>query len=233
MRVFTLLSIVFLSASALLAANPASGITGEYLETRSCDIYTGPCFANSEMNLSGKEAMMVWSIREGSWKGADLSGLNVLAVVKTDGTLGNLKYEPRSGEAVLIVDEKANPLQKEALADLARNLSGNLISKVVSVHSAPIEARLGTCAKLGCASVKAGDLVEITTSCMSTKHDICGNEETFYPPLSKVEGAYPVFTEMARFESSDLNVKWQIAGKRSAFLAKFSTPSDASRIALR
>jgi hypothetical protein len=181
------------------------------------------------MNLAGKEGMMVWSVREGAWKGTKLDGLRVVAVVKANGTLGDLKFEPRSADAVLIVDAKADAKQKEALTDFARAMSGKLIAKVVEVKTAPIEAKLATCTKLGCASVKAGNLVKISTSCLGGKHDVCGNEETFYPPLSKVEGAYPVFTDVASFTGQGLGCTWQMAGKRNAFLASFSTASAPER----
>src|SRR3954471_13350519 len=106
MKFFAVASLLI--ASTALAGLPASKISGDYLEVRSCDVYTGPCFANSEMGLTGKEGMLVWSIRDGAWNGVDLSGLNVMAIVKVDGTLGDLKYQPRSGDAVLIVDAKAD-----------------------------------------------------------------------------------------------------------------------------
>src|SRR2546423_11941533 len=102
-------------ATAFAGKQLTPTISGDYLEVRSCDVYTGPCFANAEMNLTGKEGMMLWSVGEGSWNGVSLSGLSVMAVVRTDGTLGDLKYEPRSGNAVLIVDAKADAKQKEAL----------------------------------------------------------------------------------------------------------------------
>jgi hypothetical protein len=89
----------------------------------------------------------------------------------------------------------------------------------------PIEASIATCSKQGCASVKAGNLAEISTSCLGSKHDICGNESAFYPPLVKVDGAYPVLTDLATFTGKGLDCTWQIAGKRSAFIAKFSAPS--------
>src|SRR6185503_13113831 len=76
-------------AALLLSVPPASagladdksalGISGRYLEVRSCDVYTGPCFANAEMGLDGKEAILVWSVREGAWRGTDLKGLSVIA----------------------------------------------------------------------------------------------------------------------------------------------------------
>jgi hypothetical protein len=229
MKIWISVSMLVFAATAAPAGGPAPAISGDYLEVRSCDVYTGSCFANSEMNLAGREGMLFWSVREGAWNGTRLDGLGVLAVVKADGTLGDLKYQPRSGDAVLIVDARADAKQKEALADFARTMAGKLIVKVVDVTSAPIEAKLATCSNLGCASVKAGALVEIATSCLGGKHDICGNEETFYPPLSKVDGAYPVFTDVAAFTGTGLDCTWQIAGKRSAFLASFSTASAPER----
>src|SRR3954447_12087071 len=101
-----------LTASPLTTTQPAPEISGGYLEVRSCDVYTGPCFANGEMGLAGKEAVMVWSISQGSWNGVALDGLNVIAVVKTDGTMGDLHYQPMSGPAVLITDKKADAKQK-------------------------------------------------------------------------------------------------------------------------
>jgi hypothetical protein len=101
-------------------------------------------------------------------------------------------------------------------------MAGKLIARTVAVRTEPIQAKMGKCSQGGCASVTAGNLVEISTSCLSGKHDICGNEETFYPPLSKVDGAAAAFTNVATFTGTGLDVTWQISGKRSAFLASFS-----------
>ena len=39
----------------VLVAAPvsAASITGQYVEARTCDVYTGPCFANADTGLSG------------------------------------------------------------------------------------------------------------------------------------------------------------------------------------
>src|SRR6187200_795759 len=94
--IFTPLSILCLAVSTSFSGNTVPTISGDYLEVRSCDVYTGSCFANSEMNLAGKEATLFWSVREGTWKGTKLNGLGVMAVIQADGTLGDLKYEPRT-----------------------------------------------------------------------------------------------------------------------------------------
>jgi hypothetical protein len=214
---------LMLAATPVFATKPnVPAISGDYLEVRSCDVYTGPCFANAEMGLSGKEGMLVWSVREGAWNGVKLDGLNVIAVVRTDGTLGDLHYQPRSGKAVLVVDAAATQKQRDALVDFARAMAGGLIREVAEVKTAPMQVALGTCDGRGCASVKAGDLVQITTRCLGSKDHLCGNEETFYPPLTKVTDAYPVFTELASFEGRGLNLTWAMVEKRNAFLGHFA-----------
>ena len=210
-------------STALLAAPDAKpSITGDYLEVRSCDVYTGPCFANAEMGLTGKEGILVWSVREGSWRGTELNGLSVIAVVRTDGTLGDQYYQPRSGKAVLVVDEKANSIQRAALADMAQALSGKLIKEVIQVKSSKMDVAIGTCAKAGCSKVNAGDLVEISTRCLGGKDHLCGNEDAYYPPLTKVNGAYPAFTEVAAYTGNGLNATWELVGTRSAYLGSFT-----------
>jgi len=107
----TVLSLIALTAFASTPSTPT--VSGDYLEVRSCDVYTGPCYANAEMNLSGKEGILLWSVREGSWNGTPVGGLSVIAVVCTEGTLGDLSYQPHAGKAVLIIDEKADAQQRE------------------------------------------------------------------------------------------------------------------------
>ena len=123
---------------------------------------------------------------------------------------------------MLIVDARANSEQRVALTDLACSLAGKLIKEVVEIKTSRIEVALGTCAKAGCASVKAGSLVEISTRCLGGKDHLCGNEQTFYPPLTDVKDAYPVYMELAAYRGNGLNLTWEWTGQRSAFLASFA-----------
>ena len=59
-----LLAIV--AVSVVTPAISAGEITGFYMETRTCQVYTGPCFANAEVGLSGKNAIMAWSVKNGA-----------------------------------------------------------------------------------------------------------------------------------------------------------------------
>jgi hypothetical protein len=212
----------WLSFAAIAGDTTAQTIRGDYLEVRSCDVYTGACVANSEMGLTGKEAMLVWSIKEGSWQGVTLDGLSIVAVVRADGTLGDLNAYPRTGRAVLIVDAKANSAQQEALKDFARSQGGNLTKEIAATKSAAIDVKFGSCTSGACATVKAGDLVEISTQCLGGKDHLCGNEENYYPPLTPAHHAFTAYTELAKFTGSDLNVTWSLTGKRSSYVGAFS-----------
>lgn len=210
------------ATSAWAAKTLTPAISGDYLEVRSCNVYTGHCVGNSEMNLSGREGILVWTVREGAWNGTPLNGLSVIAVLQTDGTLGDLNVEPRASKAVLIVDAKASTKQRTALTDFARSMAGSLIRQVAAVKTSTIEVSSGTCTGSGCAAVKAAGLVEISTQCLAGKHLLCGNEETFYPPMTSVQGAYPAYTQVAAYKGSGLDVTWETHDLSSAFLATFS-----------
>ena len=75
--------LAFLAIGLLLfsLAAVAQQIQGDYIETRSADVYTGECFANGEMNLVGNEAILGWHVAKGSWNGVALDNASIVAVV--------------------------------------------------------------------------------------------------------------------------------------------------------
>ena len=88
---------LFLVLIALLggvATAADAQIRGDYLEVRTANVFVGPCVANGEVNLVGKEAILAWRVREGSWEDTAVQGLSVVAVVRADATLG----DPFGGE---------------------------------------------------------------------------------------------------------------------------------------
>src|SRR5881397_2739036 len=91
MKVFVpmFLALLLLSVSAF-----AGQINGDYVETRSADVYTGPCFANAESGLVGDQATLAWRIRNGEWNGVSLDNLSVVAVTRASATLGDPYHNP-------------------------------------------------------------------------------------------------------------------------------------------
>lgn len=213
----------------LLLGSPIAAISGDYLEARTSDVYTGPCFANGEVNLAGREAVVAWRVEEGSWKGVAVNGLSVVAAVRAAATLGDPFANPYPARAVVVVDERATPEQRDALVGFAREMAGDLLANVVSVETAPIEMAVveGHADHAGhtgggSATLKAGDLIELRTRGLNHDDHLCGNEEVYYSPLATVEGAVPAVTLAHTFRGKGLGMTWSSPDKRSAFVGRFS-----------
>src|SRR5437868_4059344 len=112
--------VFFFAVALLLLTSPlyAAGITGQYVEARTCDVWTAPCFANADVNLTGKHAVLAWKVDKGQLGDVNLDGLSIVAVVAASDTLGLEQTGP--AKAVLIVDAKANASQRAALQRLAQ-----------------------------------------------------------------------------------------------------------------
>jgi len=94
--------------AAALPAAAADSVTGTYMESRTCQVYTGPCFANAETALAGREAMMAWNIETGKQNNVDLTGLSVVMVVRGNDTLAYQGVaDPKELKSAIIVDAKA------------------------------------------------------------------------------------------------------------------------------
>ncbi len=214
-RTLALATLALLGACAPLSA---AGLTGQYIEARTCDVWTGPCFANAEMNLGGKHAILGWKVEKGSLDDVRLDGLGVVAVVAASDTLGLTQTGP--ARAVLIVDQKANAAQREALVRLARREGGDLVKNVVAVRSAAIELDTCGCPEGGCGTLRAGD-ARIQTRCLGSHDKICGNESAFYPPLVRHVKVKPALAVEHTFTGKGVHETWEDSGRRGAYLGSF------------
>lgn len=195
-------------------------VNGDYVESRSADVYTGQCFANGEVGLSGDEAILAWHIRSGSWEGVKLDGFSVVAAVKANATLGDPYADPYPAKSVLIVDQRANAKEREALAAFAKHMSGRLLANVVSVVSAPVEFQVHA-EHHGSVFLKAGDLLTVQTRSINDHDHLCGNESTFYQPLTPVSHAMPAVAMTDSYNGRSLGRTWTLHDKRSAFVGTF------------
>ncbi|MCH7908328.1 MAG: DUF1326 domain-containing protein [Candidatus Hydrogenedentes bacterium] len=200
----------------------APTIEGNYVEVRSCDVYTGYCFVNAELGLTGEEAILTWDITKGSWDNVDLSGLQVIAVIRASATLGDRDHDALPAKSVVILDRDASDRQREALLSFVREMAGPLVNDIVRVDTLDIDVAMDSCTEEVCATVKAGDTVNIVTRCIDSGDKVCGNEEAYFAPLTDVQNARVHFTERDRFAGKGLGVTWDGSGRRSAYLATFS-----------
>src|SRR5262245_54950600 len=157
------LSFVLLAVLALALPAGAAEIEGDYLETRSADVWTGPCFANGETGLVGREAILAWRVEKGAWQGVALDGLSVVGVVKANATLGDPLASPYPAKAVMIVDAKATTDQRAALVAFAQEMGGGILDTVVRTEVAPIAMNVTRSHHDAHGTLQAGELAQIET----------------------------------------------------------------------
>jgi len=196
-------------------------IRGDYLETRSADIYTGSCFANGEVNLVGNQAILAWHVESGTWNGVGLAGLTVAAAVRARATLGDPYADPYPAQAVLIVDEQANDQQRTALIAFAQHMAGELLRNIEQVIYSPMELAVNH-EKHGAAVLRAGRFATVHTRSLNEGDHLCGNEATFYPPLTETTHAMPAVAITDSYRGPGLGTDWELHGKRSAFVGTFA-----------
>jgi hypothetical protein len=229
-----------LSALSLLligfgvATASAAEIRGDYIEARTADVFTGPCFSNAEVFIDGNRAVMAWKVTEGSWSGVDLSGLCVAAAV--DGTTTFSQDQPERARSVVIVDARADNRQREALLDMAKKLGGARLSRIAKVTSAHMSLKLEEHARPDAeaahathgmpysprASFWAAGLAKIVTRPLDERDHACGNEVIAYPPLSQGVSAQPAYTLGHTFKGQGLDGSWEDPNCRSSFVGHFA-----------
>ena len=218
---FRKLAVLVLALSLITLSAAAQQIRGDYIETRSADVYTGQCFANGEVNLVGNEAILAWRVQDGSWDGVSLSGLAIAAAVRAKATLGDPYASPYPATAVLLVDEQANEQQRAALVSFAKHMGGELLKDANRIIPTPIELIVNH-ERHGTASFRAGRFATVQTRGIGDQDHLCGNEETFYPPLTEMAHSMPAVALTDSYRGPGLDTSWDLHGKRSAFVGTFA-----------
>src|SRR5208283_4541394 len=220
----------FLSAACLLVSAvslSAQQLRGDYIESRSTDVYVAQCFANGEVGLTGNFALMAWHVEEGAWNGVKLDGLTIAAAVRARATLGDPYGDPYPAQPVLMVDNAANPAQRQVLIALAQHEGGRLLENIVRVDYVPVVLDVPADLHEGGAVLRAGHLATIVTRPLNHHDHICGNETNYYPPLANVDHAMSAVALTDEFQGEGLDSHWTSHGRRSAYIGRFSEGSAA------
>lgn len=212
--------VVGIALMASLAVSAKAAIRGDYVEVRSADIYAGHCYANSEVGMEGKEAMLAWKIQSGDWQGVELAGLGVVAVVRANATLGDPFHNPLPARAVLILDARANAAQRAALSSFAREMAGPLVANIVRVETAPIRMESENASAV--VRLTAGDLARVETRALCHADHLCGNEFVYYPPLTSINGATPAVSVQDVYSGQGLDTVWNRTGRKNSFVGTFA-----------
>ena len=101
----TLIGAAALAVALVASSARAQGeVRGEYVESRSANIYAGACHHEGEVTTMGRNAVLAWNVREGDFQGVSLAGVRVLAVVNADRNFELAGVQRRS---VIYVDSQA------------------------------------------------------------------------------------------------------------------------------
>jgi hypothetical protein len=217
---------LFLAALALLAApvrglasGAATNITGDYVEARTAEVFTGGCIMGSEGEPSGREAILAWRVGHGTMNGVALDGLAIVAVVAGDVNLGTQELggaAPQSIKAALRIDRRATAEQRDALIALARNLAPSVIRDIVDVKAVPIDFR-----REGMhVAVAAGEArLDVMTH---MHHDPSCGALQWFQPLARTSDPMMGITVDQSWTGSSLGTQWAQSDRRSSFFGTFA-----------
>ena len=216
-RAMTLAALVILTSPLLLAAGGKGSVSGEYVEARTAEVFTGGCIMNSEAETMGKQAVLAWKVDRGTFNGIAVDGLSVVAAISGDRNLGmpEMGGEKPVVHSALYVDQNANAAQRLALVAMANELSKGIVGTIVQVTPAPI-----TFADNGGEIQVAAGPVALDVSKHMTHDPTCGAQLWFHP-LATVDDATLGLTAQHSFTGSSLGTKWSDPNKRSSFFGTF------------
>jgi hypothetical protein len=209
-----------LSSAVVAADGSAAKITGDYVEVRTAEVFTGGCIMGSEGETSGREAILAWRVSRGSANGVPLDGLAVVAVVAGDMNLGTHELggaAPRAIRAWLMVDDRATAAQSDALVGLARSLAGDLVSNTVEVERIPVSFRRDA----DSFQVTAGHAsLEVATN---ARHSPACGAIQWFSPLSRLDSKAGIgLTRSQAWTGPALGAQWRQVDRRSSFFGTFS-----------
>jgi hypothetical protein len=174
-------------------------------------------------------SVLGWRVRHGSWNGVALDGLSIAAAVRAKATLGDPYENPYPAKAVLIVDDQATPQQRAALVSFAGHMGGRLLENVEKVVAAPVELAMSP-EHHGRALLRAGQFAVVETRAINENDHLCGNEVTFYPPLTATAHSMPAVALTDEYRGPSLGESWSAHDRRSAFVGTFAVGGGAQQV---
>ena len=156
-----------------------------------------------------------------------------MLIIEAKSTLGDKYHSPLPVRDVLLLDDKANDTQLEALRAFVKAQLGDLAGNVVEERLVPISLDLDCCDKKGCAKLVAGTVANLVHALHRPQGlDLRPRGRPYYPPLTTLKDSLPAFTVESEVKGTLLAHDWIDRDSRSAFLGHFEVRSPAPALAV-
>lgn len=197
---------VFLVFLFAFAARPVLGqaggtIAGDYLEARSNHVYTCGCLYSGEMVTDGREAILAWNFESGSFRGAPLAGVKVLAVLTAD---GNLSVEGRERSSLLYFDPAASEAQRQAVLSLFEQQYPALVGHILGTRTASIAFRK----EPGSWNVESPGMATVTMRAARLPDDAHQGSSLWYGPFIPLADSTLAMTLLYEYRGNGLGRQW-------------------------
>jgi hypothetical protein len=223
MKKLAFLSAIF-SCLCLYPAFANDQPRGSLMEVHSCELYAGGCVVSSEATLGGRYMLRAWNFNGGSFAGTDLAGLQVALLESSPDNLAASKTA--ADHAVVYLPQSATITQRKALLAWIKSSALELKSAKLETRVAPLRLEKSENGY----QFSAGDTISVSASTSAT----CGmgscGEELWYTPRSTTTVFTVVANRSSHVSEPSLKLKWDDAGKRSVFLAKFGESASAKEL---
>lgn len=202
---------------ASMAAANGTAVSGQYFEVRSNHVFTCGCLYSGEQVTSGREAILAWVVREGSYAGHDLAGAKAVAVLTGPESL-SLEGTPR--RSAMFVDGVAAGAQK-ALVDMLKEYYGAVLGEVISVQAAPI-----TLARDGeRITIEVAGLSRLVVRPARLPEDAHQGSWLWYAPFIPTTDSTLSTTEFTSFRGTHFGRRWWEADAGiTGYIASFRLP---------
>ena len=205
---------LFSGATTIKSSAETGSIKGDYVEVRTASVFAGACHYNGEVTTTGREALMAWKVSSGQWRGVDLAGVRVVAIV---GAETNLSDNNGARRSEIIIGDNASDSQSRAILEALKSSYATSFGQIISVRRGPLnfdhEGRNY--------SVNADNLAAITVEAMP--NDLCCKMPNlvWYSPLVPLENRKVGYTTRAMYAGNAVSDRWQRSGENSAFYGRF------------
>jgi hypothetical protein len=206
---------VFSSAITITSLGESVAVRGDYVEVRTASVFAGACHYNGEVTTTGRDALMAWNVNSGQWRGVDLAGVRVVAIVTAD---ANLSDNDAARQSEIVIGNNASDEQSRAILEAVRSKYATSLGRIISVRRGPLsfEHQGKTY------SVTANNVASIDVEAMP--NDLCCKMPNlvWYSPLVPLENRKVGYTTKARYTGDVVGDAWQRSGENSAFYGRFS-----------